>query len=71
MSTPTIELATVGAIAQRLNEPLHRIEYVIRSRRIEPVARAGNARIFSETQIQHIESELTRIDADREVGIDE
>lgn len=56
---------TVGAIAERLNEPLHRIEYVIRARGIVPISRAGNARIFSDTDVQFIASELRRIDEER------
>ncbi len=30
--------STVGRIAQRLNEPIHRVEYVIRTRNIQPEA---------------------------------
>ena len=39
---------TTGVIAQRLGVPLHRVIYVIRSRKILPVAWAGHARIFSD-----------------------
>lgn len=56
---------TVGEIARRLGEPLHRIEYVIRSRQIQPAARAGNARIFTDADVDHIRSELRRIDEER------
>jgi hypothetical protein len=59
-------LPTVGVIAERLGQPVHRIEYVIRSRNIEPVGRAGNARVFSEADVEHIASELERIASDRE-----
>ncbi len=57
---------TVGEIARRLGEPLHRVQYVIRSRNIKPAVRAGNLRIFSDPDVRYIESELRRIDADRE-----
>lgn len=55
---------TVGAISARLKKPLHKINYVIKTRNIEPYLRAGNLRIFSEADVQHIESELRRIDSD-------
>ncbi len=57
---------TVGVIAQRLGEPLHRVAYVIRSRNLQPVARAGNARVFDEAGVNFIRSELRRIDEERE-----
>ena len=68
MSTAVPVVPTVGQIARRLNEPLHRIEYVIRTRNIRPVSRAGNLRVFSEADVTYIASELRRIDADRESG---
>ena len=61
----TPALLTVGEIARRLNEPLHRIEYVIRSRSISAVGRAGVARVFTEADVSHIGSELRRIDEDK------
>ena len=65
MST-TQHALTVGEIARRVGAPVHRVEYLIRSRRIRCVAIAGNARIFSESDAALIASELQRIDADRE-----
>jgi hypothetical protein len=56
---------TVGEIARRLNVPLHRVEYVIRSRGISPTTRAGNIRVFSESDVRRIGSELDRIAAER------
>ena len=56
---------TVGEIARRLSVPLHRVEYVIRSRGISPTARAGNIRVFSESDVRRIGSELDRIAAER------
>lgn len=58
-------LPTVGEISRRTGAPVHRIEYVIRSRDIQPAGRAGNLRVFTEADVQHIASELQRIDADR------
>lgn len=55
-------MPTVGEIARLLGEPIHRIEYVIRSRSIEPKGRAGNVRIFSEADVARIAHELRCID---------
>jgi len=57
---------TVGSIAGRLGVPVHRIRYVIESRRIEPTGRAGNARIFTDADVEQIASELRRIERERE-----
>ena len=56
---------TVGEIARRLQVPLHRVAYVIRARGIEPVVRAGNARVFKEADVAHIAGEIRRIDEER------
>ena len=65
MSTkPRIE-PTVGEIARRLRESIHRIEYVIRARKIQPSGWAGNARVFTEADVDRIASELRRIDAEK------
>ena len=66
MSPPTTPVATVGEIARRLGESLHRIEYVIRSRNIQPAGRAGHARIFAEADVAYIADELRHIDARQE-----
>ena len=63
LSTPAVP--TVGEIARRLNEPIHRIEYVIRPRRIQPASRAGNCRVFSDADVDHIAGELRRIDSEK------
>jgi hypothetical protein len=59
---------TVGQIAERLNEPLHRVDYAIRTRGIEPSAQTGNARIFEEDAIERVAAALRQIDAKREGG---
>ena len=52
---------TVGSIADRLGVPIHRIRYIIESRRIEPSGRAGNARVFTAADVDQIARELRRI----------
>ncbi len=56
---------TVGEIARRLAVSIHRIEYIIRTRNIQPSGWAGNARIFTEVDVDRIASELRRIDAEK------
>lgn len=59
-------LHTVAEISRQLGVPPHRIEYVIRSRRIRPVRRAGNARLFDDAAIDEVRGCLSVIDARRE-----
>jgi len=63
---------TVGEIARRLSVPVHRIVYVLRSRDIPPAGRAGNARVFRDTDVAVIEAEIRRIDGAKTLstGID-
>ena len=65
MSQPPL-LLTVGEIARRLETQVHRVEYVIRSRRIEAPGWAGHARVFTEADLQRIAGELERMESDRE-----
>jgi hypothetical protein len=60
ISAPT--MTTIGEIARRLGEPIHRIAYVIRARRISPCGWAGNARVFPEETVDLVAYELQRID---------
>jgi len=57
---PVPVLLTVGEIAQRLGVPLHRVEYLIRSRRIVPASRAGNVRVFAEDDVLRLAKELAQ-----------
>lgn len=67
----TTPVPTVGEIAKRLGEALHRVEYVIRTRSIQPAGRAGNVRIFAEPDVALIAHELRLIDArQKEAGDD-
>ena len=66
-SVPTVP--TVGEIARRIDEPVHRVEYIIRSRNILPSGRAGNLRIFTDADVEQIATELRRI-ASRRGGLD-
>ena len=62
-------LLTVGEIARRLGVPLHRVEYVLRTRgQVRPLGRAGHARVYSESDVRFIASELRRIDEEKGGG---
>ncbi|GIW78769.1 MAG: hypothetical protein KatS3mg105_0576 [Gemmatales bacterium] len=61
MSLSAPAMPTVGEIARRLDQPIHRIEYVIRARGIRPCGWAGNARVFPEDAVEVIADELQRI----------
>lgn len=60
---------TSGQIALRLSRPLHIVDYVIRSRNIEPVGRVGRLRVFLPEAVTRIESEIRRIERDREPAL--
>lgn len=60
---------TAGVIARELNEPLHRVLHVLRTRKhIQPAGRAGRLRVFSSTAVAQIRHELNAIDARRGGG---
>jgi len=69
MTNPVLVAPTIGEIARRLGVPVHRVEYVIRTRNLRPVARAGNLRVFSEADVAYVAGELRRMDADRGGGL--
>lgn len=58
-------MLTIGEIARRVKQPIWRVEYIIRDRRIRPIGRAGNARVFTDSDVAYISSELSRIDAEK------
>lgn len=59
-------LWTVARIAAHLSVDRHRIEYLIDSRGIKPIARAGIARIFAPADVDRLEREIKKIDAERQ-----
>ena len=49
---------TLGVIATRLNLPIHRVEYLIRARDIQPICRAGRFRVFDEQAVSAVKNEV-------------
>ena len=68
MAEKWISISSIGQIATRLNEPIHRIEYAVKSRAIVPCALAGNARVFDEAAVERIAAALRDIDGQRDRG---
>lgn len=64
------DVPTVGSIACLLGVPIHRIRYIIESRGIEPSGWAGNARVFTDDDVDRIRTALEQIAAEKE-GHDE
>ncbi len=62
-------MPTVGEIARRLGVPTHRVEYIIRSRDIQPFGWAGNARVFDEAAAKVIGDELKVIGATKKLAL--
>lgn len=63
---PVPKLITPGVIADELDEPLHRVLPVLRTRlHIRPSARAGTLRLYSRQAIAKVRHELNAIDARR------
>jgi hypothetical protein len=65
MTAQIPNLLTIGEIARRLDQPIHRVEYVLRSRNVAPAGLAGNARVFAESDVAFLAAELRRIDDER------
>lgn len=69
VQTPEPQLLTPGRLAAELGEPLHRIQYVLSTRRhIRPAARAGQLRLYQTHALGFIRRELRSIDARRAKG---
>ena len=59
-------LMTLGELARKLGEPMHRVQHVVRTRSyIRPVGRAGILRLFSFDALEQVRAELVQIDAKR------
>ncbi len=65
---PEDTLWTVARIAAHLSVDRHRIEYLINARGIQPVARAGIARIFAPADVKRLTREIQKIDSERQGG---
>lgn len=61
---PIPNLRTPGVLAAALGEPLHRVLYVLRTRRhIRPTANAGRLRLYDRVALELVRRELKTIDS--------
>lgn len=60
------QLITAGVMAADLDEPLHRVLYVLATRQqIRPAARAGTLRLYDREAVAMVRRELAEIDSNR------
>lgn len=59
---------TLTRIAEHFGEARTRVEYVVKSRRIAPITKAGCARLFGHDAVQRVGEELRRIDEQRDAA---
>jgi hypothetical protein len=63
--TPMTQLRTIGQLAKELRVDQHQALYLIRTRKIQPVTRAGAYRLFDTAAVKRIASELKQIASER------
>lgn len=49
---------TIGGIARRARVPVHKVSYMVRSRKIREDGRVGNLRVFGPAKVERIIKEL-------------
>ncbi|GMU22982.1 MAG: hypothetical protein AMXMBFR13_30660 [Phycisphaerae bacterium] len=59
-STEVPRLLSAGVIAERLAIPVHVVLYMLRSRAVAPIARAGNTLVYGEDVVSMLRGELER-----------
>jgi hypothetical protein len=67
MHTAQKTCLTPGVIASELGVPLHRVSYILKTRKhIQPMARAAGARVYPLSVLAQVRYELNRIAANRQ-----
>ena len=54
-------LLSVGGLAKQFGDEVWRIEYILRSRQIKPLAKIGNANIYGIAAARRVEEALNEI----------
>jgi len=67
-SLPSGDVWTLSQIASCLGQPHYRIDFILRSRKIEPVGMIGNTRVFHPDVLDRVERELELIEAGKTVA---
>ena len=52
------ELYTISQIAEQLEEPIPRVDYIVKCLRLKPVERVGLIRLFNEGQVARIKDRI-------------
>jgi hypothetical protein len=60
MMTATSSLFSVGEAARLLGEPLHRLQFAIRTRRLVPSHRVGGRHVLNEGDLERARQLLSR-----------
>lgn len=69
MPDPIPKLRTPGVLAADLRQPLHRVLYVLRTRKhIRPSASAGRLRLYDRSALDNLRHELDAIESRRAKG---
>ena len=50
---------SIGEIARQLGEPIHRVDYIVRSRAIQPAIVAGGRKLYGDEAFAVIKAALT------------
>lgn len=64
-----IRLFTLGEISRQLDQPIHRVRYVIQSREIAAHAVASHFRCWTAEDVMQIKAELEAIDNGKAVAL--
>lgn len=70
MSSGCIVAPTLGEICRRLAASQQKVRYIIKSRDLRPISRAGNAWVYSDEQVEFIAAELRRINSERKDSLE-
>lgn len=54
---------SVGDIARRIDQPMYRVAYIVRQRRIEPLLSCGGRYFYDDAEVQRVQQELDAIDS--------
>ena len=56
------KLLTVGDLGQQLDQPIHKIEYLLSSRKVTPIQRAGRFRLYSRDTVRFLRGEIDQME---------
>ena len=62
MSPSQTKLHTVGDVARLLGTPIHRVEYILKTRpQIRPIGRVGIARVYDDAAVELVRNAINEI----------